>query len=191
VDVDVSRTMLDELRRRHRGTRPVLADVARLPLRAGAAQLVHAERILQWTADPSAALTELWRSTARGGWLAVTDTDWATLTVGAAPDRMTAAALGWVPHPRFAHTLPSALVALGARDVGSRIDTVVLTEWDPDAAEQRDGPPGLPLHSIAAGGATSDRDALDADLVAIAARARAGRFSASLDLVSVVARRDA
>ena len=86
------------------------------------------------------------------------------------------------PPPTVPRALPSALTPLGARHVRTRADRAVLTAWDPDAPEQHDGPLGLPLHSIAA--------AFDADLSVVAARARAGGFSATLDLVTVVARRD-
>src|SRR5690349_2849556 len=100
TDVDNSVVMLGETRRRRAGARPLLADLSGLPLRSGAARLVRAERVLQWTQDPRAVLTELWRVTAPGGWMAVTDTDWGTLVVDhlgpAAGDRLAAAALRWV-----------------------------------------------------------------------------------------------
>ena len=184
VDVDWSLTMLSEARRRRPGTRVVVADIARLPLRDGAARVVRAERVLQWTADPVAVLHELGRVVGPDGWLAVTDTDWGTFTIEH-PDsdvasRLTTAAAAWVPHPRFARELPTALATVGAHDVRTRHDTVVLTGWDPDDAAQRDGPPGLPLHSIAPG----DPDAV----AAIARRARGGSFRATVTLVSCVAR---
>jgi SAM-dependent methyltransferase len=194
VDVDNSLVMLAEARRRRTGARPLLADLPWLPLRPGAARLVRAERVLQWTHDPRAVLTELWRVTAPGGWSVVTDTDWGTLAVDhpepAAMDRLAAAALRWVRHPRVARALPRLLGALGAAEVRVRADTVVLTAWDPDDPAQRDGPPGLPLRSIAAAAATAgDRAALEADLAALAARARDGGFYASLVLVTVAAQR--
>jgi len=162
----------------------VLGDIARVPLRDECAALVRAERVLQWTADPTAALTELRRIVAPGGWLAVTDTDWGTLCVehpdAATADRITQAALRWVPHPRFARDLPPTIAALGADDVRVRHDTATITAWDPDDPAQHDGPPGLPLHSIAG--------VVGADLTSVAARARAGEFRAEVSLVTVVAR---
>jgi len=193
VDLDRSLTMLQETRRREDGTRVALADAARLPLRDGAAQLVRAERVLQWTTDPRAALAELRRVTARRGWTAVTDTDWGTLSVDhpdpRAAERLAVAALGWVPHARFARDLERALSELGASEVHARTDTVVIDAWDPDDAAQYDGPPGLPLHSIAAGAAPDLGDAVDRDLDALADHARRGQFSAHLTLVTVMARR--
>ena len=65
VDVDVSAVMLDEARRRHGRARVLLGDVATLPVRDRAADLVHTERVLQWTIDPVAALAELLRTSRR------------------------------------------------------------------------------------------------------------------------------
>ncbi len=96
VDVDVSVVMLEEVRRRRRDARCVVGDLAHLPLRTGTARLVRAERVLQWTPDPRAALAELHRVTAPGGWTAVTDTDWGTFAVDHRdPPRRS----GW-PRPR-------------------------------------------------------------------------------------------
>jgi SAM-dependent methyltransferase len=194
VDVDNSLVMLAETRRRRPSARPLLADLPCLPLRSGAAHLVRAERVLQWTDDPRAVLAELWRVTAPGGWIAVTDTDWGTLAVEvpdpAAMDRLAAAALRWVRHPRVARDLPRLVRALGATEVRVRADTVVLPAWDPDEPTQRDGPPGLPLRSIAAAATTADdRAALESDLAALAAEARDRGFYASLVLVTVAAQR--
>jgi hypothetical protein len=117
------------------------------------------------------------------GWIAVTDTDWGTLTVehadAAVVERVRAGALRWVPHPRVARDLPSAVAALGAHDVRLRRETVRIGAWDPEASVQRSGPPGLPLRDI---GRADDVDA-------VADRARAGRFDAAVTLVTVVARR--
>lgn len=163
---------------------PVVGDLAHLPVRDGAARLVHGERVLQWTEDPAAALAELVRATSPGGLLAVSDTDWGTFTVdhpdASAAARLAGAALTWVPHARFARELPSTIGALGAHDVRSRRDTVTITAWDPDAPAQHDGPPGLPLHSIA--GAHS------ADLDVVADRARAGAFHAQVMMVTCTGR---
>ena len=145
---------------------------------------MRAERVLQWTADPTAALAELRRIAAPGGWLAVTDTDWGTLRVDhpdpAAADRITEAALRWVPHPRFARDLPPTLAALGVDDVRTRHDTMTITAWDPDDPAQHDGPPGLPLHSIAGEHA--------GELDAIADAARTGAFRAEVTLVTALGR---
>jgi SAM-dependent methyltransferase len=192
IDVDVSATMLDEVRRRRRGSLVVRADGHHLPLPSGVARVVHAERLLQWTADPSGALDELARAVAPDGWLAVTDTDWGTFAFDRpdprAMDRWSEAALGWVPQPRFARGVGRACVALGLTEVHVRADAVVVTEWDPDDPAQRAGPPGLPLRSIAAGGAPSDHDLLRADLDAAADEARRGTFHALVALLSVLAR---
>lgn len=192
IDLDRSAAMLAELRRRRRDAVAVQADVLELPLGDGSVDVVHAERILQWTTDPSAALGELRRIVAPGGCLAVTDTDWGTFAVDLADpdgaDRWSAAALAWVPHPTFARSLPRRLADLGAATVAARADAVALTEWDPDEPDQFDGPPGLPLRTIAASAPPGDRAAAAADLAALAAAARSGRFLATLTLVTAVAR---
>jgi SAM-dependent methyltransferase len=184
LDVDWSLAMLRETRRRHPDARTVAGDLARLPLRDGAAGLVHVERVLQWTDDPVAVLAALRRALAPGGWLAVTDTDWGTFTIdhpdAAARDRLRAAALQWVPHARFARDLPTTLRALGGHDVQTRHDTVTLTAWDPDDPAQHDGPPGLPLHSIAG--------PLANELAPITARGRDGEFRAEVTLVTCITR---
>jgi SAM-dependent methyltransferase len=184
IDLDWSQVMVQEARRRRPGTCVVLGDLTRLPLRDRVADLVHAERVLQWAADPVTALAELVRVTGSGGCLAVTDTDWSTFTVehpdALAGSRLSAAALTWVPHARIASELPSTVAALGLHDVVVRQDTATITAWDPDDPPQHDGPPGLPLHSIAG--------TYVGDLVPVAERARRGRFRAHVTLVTCVAR---
>jgi SAM-dependent methyltransferase len=183
IDVDASLTMLHAARRR--GTEcTVLGDVSHLALREACAHLIRAERVLQWTADPMAALDELWRVAAPDGWLAVTETDWGTLVVDHPDQEVTAriatAALRWVPHPRVAQELPTCVAALDVETIDTRLDTVTLHRWDPDDPAERDGPPGLPLRAIA----PHDVDAIDA----VAEHARAGTFHAELTLVTVLAR---
>jgi ubiquinone/menaquinone biosynthesis C-methylase UbiE len=184
VDVDASSVMLGETRRRRRDARAVLADVFHLPMRNGAAHLVHAERILQWTSDPDDAISELFRITAPGGWIALTDTDWGTFSLDhpdpAAARRLAVAALTWVPHSRVARELRSMIARRGVEAIRTHHDTETITAWDPDDPTQRDGPPGLPLHSIAGADGT--------ELPPVAARARDGEFRAEVTLVTVLAR---
>jgi len=166
----------------------VRASVGDLPFRPppGPGVLVRVERVLQWTDDPGAALRELWRIVPPGGWLAITDTDWGSFTLEhddvAVGARMTAAAGAWVRHPRLATELPVRVWHLGTVDaLEHRTDVVVIDEWQPDDPAQHRGPPGLPLRSIA-----PERPD---DVDALAAAARAGRFRATLEIVTVVGRR--
>jgi ubiquinone/menaquinone biosynthesis C-methylase UbiE len=193
LDVDASATMLATSRARNPAALRVRGVAEGLPVREGFAHLVHAERILQWTDDPFVALRALHRVVRRGGWLAVTDTDWATLEVSCADaharERFARAALRWVPHARVAAQLADVLSELTVHDVESRTDVVEIDAWDPDDPSQRDGPPGLPLHSIGSAASTAaDRAAVATDLARLAVDARAGRFAASVTLVSVLAR---
>lgn len=193
VELDRSLAMLGALAHRHGGTPIAAADVERLPVRAGSLGVARCERVLQWTEAPDAGLEELWRATARGGWVVVTDTDWSTFTVDAPRPDMSSllaeAALGWVPHPTFAATLADRLGALGARELRPRVDVVRSVAWDPDDPAQLDGPPGLPLRSIGAGAASGRREAAQQAIAAIADAARHGRFAATLTIVTVLARR--
>jgi SAM-dependent methyltransferase len=193
VELDRSLAMLGAVAQHHGGTPIAAADVWQLPVRDASLGAARCERVLQWTEDPDAGLAELWRTTAPGGWVAVTDTDWSTFTVDAPSPAMSCvlaeAALGWVPHPTFAATMADRLRRLGAAELRQRTDVVTLASWDPDDSDQLDGPPGLPLHSIAAGAAPAEREAAERAVAAIASAARGGAFAASLSIVTVLARR--
>lgn len=191
VDMDRSAAMLAALRRSHGATPVALADVAGVPLQEGSVGVARCERVLQWSDDPDAGLAELCRVVAPSGVVAVTDTDWSTLVV-AAPERwmsevVAEAALGWVPHPTFAASMAQRLRASGASRLRTRVDRVELGGWDPDAADQCDGPPGLPLRSILAAITNERRDAAGQAFVAIADAARRGSFAASLSIRRVLA----
>jgi SAM-dependent methyltransferase len=193
VDVDRSVAMVGAVRTRHGAVPAALADASSLPFAGGAAGLVHGERVLQWSGDPDAALAELWRVTAAGGCLAVTDTDWATLIVDG-PDPAVAEGLArtarrWIPHPVLARSLPRRLAALGATHVEVRADAVAITAWDPDAPAQAEGPPGLPLTAIARVAPPDERARLLDGVAALADLARSGPFFAALTLVTAIGRR--
>lgn len=202
VDLDRSTVMSLTARRRHPSTAAIVADMADLPMSSGVADVVHIERALQWTSDPDAALAEAARLVAVDGWLAVTDTDWSTFKVDLGPltpstdatspdERAWArAALRWVPHGHLAPEQPDRLVALGLTDVAHRSDRVVLTAWNPDDPAQHDGPPGLPLRTIAAA-AGRTAATLSTQVDELAEVARTGSFRAELTLVSAVGRRPA
>lgn len=193
VELDRSAAMLGALRGEHGASPVAVADVERLPLRDASVPVARSERVLQWTDHPDVGLAELWRVVAPGGWVAVTDTDWSSFTVDAPEpwmsDVLAEAALGWVPHPTVADSLSERLRRLGAVELRERSDGVTLVGWDPDDPGQRDGPPGLPLHSIAAGASSDRRGAAHEAVAAIADAARRGSFAATLSIVTVLARR--
>jgi SAM-dependent methyltransferase len=190
VDLDPALVMLRADRHRRSSVLAVRGDGAALPFPAGAFGLVHAERVLQWSPHPEVLLDELVRVTAPSGTVAVTDTDWSTLAVDHPdPDaarRLTDAALTWVTSPTFARSVPRHVADRGLV-VSARADAVVLDAWDPDAPGQADGPPGLPLRTIAAAAGPGGPAAHDVD--ELAALARTGRFLATLTLVTTVGRR--
>lgn len=192
IDVDRSAAMLAALGARDRRS-AVQGDLVALPVRAGAVGLAHVERVLQWMPDPRAALDELCRVIAPGGVVAVTDTDWGTFTVDhpdpAVAASLQAGALAWVAHPTLARGVGRHLRDRGLADVAVRADAVVIGAWDPDDPDQRDGPPGLPLRTIAAAVPAADRSAAAEAVDALAEQARAGRFAAGLTIVTSVGRR--
>ncbi len=193
VELDRSAAMLGALRGEHGPSPVAVADLQRLPLRDTSVRVARSERVLQWTEHPDRGLAELWRVVAPGGWVVVTDTDWSTFTVDAPEpwmsDALAEAALGWVPHPTLAGSLSERLGRLGAVELRERSDLVTLASWDPDDPGQGDGPPGLPLHSIAAGAPPERRGAAEQAVAAIASAARRRSFFASLTIVTVLARR--
>lgn len=191
VDLDRSSAMVNVARQRGPGLPGVLGGAAALPFADGSFALVHCERVLQWADDPSSAIEELWRVTAPDGHLAVTDTDWGTLVVDepGGADALARAALGWVTHARLARTLPRRLAALGAPHVEVRADAVVIDRWDPDDPMQVEGPPGLPLASIATGAPDHARDDARAAVSELAERARSGSFFATLTIITAIAHR--
>jgi trans-aconitate methyltransferase len=187
VDLDPSAVMLRAAHRARVDAPVACGSVAALPFRclSGSRPLVRVERVLQWTLDPYAALRTLWALVPAGGWLAVTDTDWGAFTIEhpdeAVREAVETAARRWMRHPTLAAELPDLVAARDPHETRTRRDTVVIEAWTPDLAGQDAGPPGLPLRSIA-----PDRgEAVDA----IVAEARRGRFRATLDLVTVLARR--
>ncbi|UDY35344.1 methyltransferase domain-containing protein [Dermatobacter hominis] len=191
VDVDAAAAMVAADRTRHPDALVVRADGERLPIATGTVDLVHAERVLQWAPDPGAILHELVRVAAPSGLVAVTDTDWSTLSVDHPDDdaaaRLSAAALRWVRWPTLARTVPRRLVALGLDDVEVRAGAVTLSGWEPDAPGQEDGPPGLPLRTIAAAAGPGGPAAHDVDR--LGTLARTGRFLATLTVVTTMGRR--
>jgi SAM-dependent methyltransferase len=189
VDLDPAVAMLRADRDRRSGVLAVHGDGAALPFPSGAFELVHAERVLQWSSDPAALLAELVRVAAPAGVVAVTDTDWSTFAIDhpdpGAARRMTDAALAWVTSPTFARSVPRRLADLGFA-VSVRADAVALDAWDPDDPTQVDGPPGLPLRTIAAAGGPGGVARHDVDV--LAESARSGRFLAVLTTITTVAR---
>jgi ubiquinone/menaquinone biosynthesis C-methylase UbiE len=57
------------------------ADAGALPLQTGEFDACRSERLFQHLPDPMRALTEMKRVTRAGGWIVVSDTDWATLSI--------------------------------------------------------------------------------------------------------------
>ena len=71
--VDVTRGMLEQARRRHRGLQLVLADGARLPLRDGSVDLAASAQALHHMPDPIPVLRELGRVAAGRGRVLIVD----------------------------------------------------------------------------------------------------------------------
>jgi len=127
VGTDISQALLEQARARHR-SRPQLyfarADVFAMPF-GQAFDIVTAARVLQWLANPGAALSAMCRAARRGGIVLVLDYDHEQIEWTPAPppsmQRFYAAFLSWRADAGFdnaiAGRLPAMFESVGAADV--------------------------------------------------------------------------
>ncbi len=205
VGLDASDTMLTTARRlgdvdAGAGATPPsitwrLGDVQALPDEDESFDVVRAERLLQWTADPSAVVAELVRVLRPGGRLGLIDTDWRTRAFA-------------LPHLAAAAAAPAALVRdrgpggaaggllrgwcrdAGLLDLAEHAVTHVWTAWDPDTEPMPDG--CLHLDAVVpelVGRAGLEAQAASMFLEQLRGAARAGRLHLSLTMFAVVARK--
>jgi SAM-dependent methyltransferase len=104
------RTSRDRLGPALRVTR---ADGAAMPFRDGAVDGCHIERVLQHVEDPAAVLAEAARVTRPGGFLAVFEPDWTSVSFASGPTG--------------AHDFAGALARVRHPDVGRRLAGLVAT----------------------------------------------------------------
>jgi SAM-dependent methyltransferase len=141
VGVDVSRTMIEEARRR--GLRDAhVADAASLPFDASSFDGCWADRTFQHLADPDAALEEIVRVTRPGGRIVVADPDYDTQVVDVADQALARRVLRFradhaLRNGVLAHRMGGLFVRAGLTDNTTEAATVVLR--DPTALDNAMG----------------------------------------------------
>jgi SAM-dependent methyltransferase len=140
VGVDVSRTMVEEARRR--GLEAVVADAAALPFEDASFAGCWADRTFQHVADPLAALAELVRVTEPGGRVVLADPDYDTQVVDVHDQDLARRVLRFradhaLRNGTLAHRMGGLFVESGLTDVSVDAATVVLR--DPSALENAMG----------------------------------------------------
>lgn len=156
---------------------------------------VRSERMLQWLPDPDPAVAEMVRVLRPGGRLSLIDSDWRTLVTDI-PDldvaaRFQQAMVGARGRPAAAGGLLLNLCrAAGLEDIEVQAAAHTWTEWDPDTAPAPSGlfPLAGAVPQLVDAGLLTATDA-DAFLEQTVAAGRAGRFSMSLTIVAVAARK--
>lgn len=137
VGVDASATMVEEARRRTKGTGlPVefrQGDAHRLDFAESAFDTARADRVFQHLDDPKRALWELIRVTRPGGRIVLADTDWGTLAVdGPDPEttcRVLTAVASVIRHPWMGRQLLGYCRRAGLADVAVVAGTAVVTDY--------------------------------------------------------------
>ena len=121
VGVDASPQTLALARRRTQGQDNVVlhqADVTALPVTDASFDRALSVQVLEYVADPAAALAELHRALRPGGRLVVWDVDWSTVSWHSAdPDRMRRVLAVWDGHlvdPCLPRTLAARLRSAGS-----------------------------------------------------------------------------
>lgn len=137
VAVDVSRTMVEEARRR--GLQEAyVAHAAALPFEAGSFDGCWADRTFQHLAAPESALAEMVRVTKAGGRVVVADPDYDTQVVDVADQELARRVLRFradhaLRNGTLAHRTGGIFVRAGLADVAVNAVTVVLR--DPTALD--------------------------------------------------------
>jgi len=196
--IDASALMIGEATRRsadYANTVFEVGDATALAFADGSFDAYRSERTLQWLADPDLAISEAVRVVRPGGHIVIVDTDWGTLALDY-PDNEVARryhAVHWpVPLNRWSgRRLLNQFRDAGLVSIDITAETIIATEWDPDATL---GVRGLPpfvrqaegLHVL--GFFSEDEAARWLDT--LAARARADRFFVAVTMFAVSGQKD-
>lgn len=160
VGVDVSRTMIDEAKRR--GLREALvADAEALPFDDASFDGGWADRTFQHVAEPGRALSELVRVVRRGGCIVVADPDYDTQVVDIPDQDLARKVLRFradhaLRNGTLAHRMGSMFAAAGLVDVSVEAVPVVLR--DPTALDNAMGLRDWAGIARDRGGLASDED---------------------------------
>jgi ubiquinone/menaquinone biosynthesis C-methylase UbiE len=112
-------------------------DAAALPVEQAGFNAALCVQVLEYVADPTAALTQMHRALRPGGRLVVWDIDWGTLSWHSEdPERMERVLRAWdahLTHPSLPRTLGARLRAAGFSQVGAEGHVFATTALDPEA----------------------------------------------------------
>jgi arsenite methyltransferase len=140
VGLDSSPQMLALAARRCEGNGNVEFDEAEatsLPVESQSFDAALCVQVLEYVADVSAALAELYRALRPGGRVVVWDVDWGTLSWHSAdPARMERVLRAWdehLAHPSLPRTLAPLMRSVGFEQVEMEAHSFATVEFDPDA----------------------------------------------------------
>ena len=113
------------------------ADATALPREDASFDAALCVQVLEYVADPTAALAEMHRVLRPGGRVVVWDVDWATVSMHSSdPARMERVLRGWdahLSHPSLPRTLSASMRAAGFEDVRFEGHSFSTNELVPDA----------------------------------------------------------
>jgi ubiquinone/menaquinone biosynthesis C-methylase UbiE len=139
VGVDGSPAMLVLAARRCEGAENVEfheGDAASLPVADSSVDRALCVQVLEYVADPVAALAEMYRVLRPGGALVVWDIDWATVSVHSEDplrmERVMSAFDEHLAHPSLPRTLAPRLRAAGFTDIAMQAHAFASCEMDPE-----------------------------------------------------------
>lgn len=198
--IDFSAQMIGEAQRRHGaidGVTYATGDATALDVEDASVDRLRSERMLQWLAEPEAAIAEFARVLRPGGIAVVLETDWRTFAVDH-PEPDLARKFGeamWAyrgDSAAIGGRLRRAMGAAGFEPLGTEVAAHAWTEWDPEAESTPSG--FLPLHivgpSLVATGVVTD-DEVQRFTAGLAEDARTDRLYMTVTLVAVAGRRPA
>ncbi|MDQ6810904.1 MAG: methyltransferase domain-containing protein [Actinomycetota bacterium] len=138
--IDGSEAMLDMAARRCAGHHNVefhQGDAVSLPVQDASFDAALCVQVLEYVADPTAALAEMHRALRPGGRILVWDIDWATFSLHTAdPLRMARVLRCWdehLTHPSLPRTLKPRLRSAGFEDVRMQAHPFTALDFDPEA----------------------------------------------------------
>jgi arsenite methyltransferase len=140
VGVDGSPAMLELARSRCAGRENVdlrHGEVTALPAEDASFDGAICVQVLEYVADATAALAELYRAVRPGGRVVVFDVDWATLSLHAENSELSERVLeAWdehLVHRSLPRTLAARLRSAGFDDVRMEAHAFATAEWDPES----------------------------------------------------------